>query len=105
MKVLFDQGTQVPLRDHIQGHQIDTVYERGWSQLRNGELLTNAEQDGYQAFITTDQNLKYQQSLKGRMIAVVVLRSTSWPRIQRKIGDVQHVIDSLARGGYVEIDI
>ena len=74
MKILFDQGTPVPLRDHIQGHQIDTVYERGWSQTRNGELLTNAEQDGYQVFVTTDQKLKYQQSLKDRMIAVVVLR-------------------------------
>ncbi len=74
MKILFDQGTPVPLRDQIQGHQIDTVYERGWSQTRNGELLTNAEQDGYQVFVTTDQKLKYQQSLKDRMIAVVVLR-------------------------------
>lgn len=105
MKILFDQGTPVPLRDHIQSHQIDTVYERGWSQLRNGELLTNAEQDGYQVFVTTDQKLKYQQSLKDRMIAIVVLRSTSWPLIQQKVNEIQVVLDSVTSGEYVEIEI
>ncbi len=105
MKILFDQGTPVPLRDHIQGHQIDTVYELGWSQLRNGELLTNAEQAGYQVFVTTDQNLRYQQSLKDRVIAIVVLRSTSWPRIQQKISEIQVVLDSVTSGEYFEISI
>ncbi len=103
MKILFDQGTPVPLRDRLQGHQIDTVYEQGWSQLRNGELLSNAEQAGYQVLVTTDQNLKYQQSLKSRTIAIVVLCSTSWPRIQLKISEIQNAIDSMTTSTYVEI--
>jgi hypothetical protein len=105
MKVLFDQGTPVPLRDHLHGHKIDTVYERGWSRLSNGELLTAAEQDKYDIFLTTDQRLKYQQSLKDRKIAIVVLRSTSWPRIQHKVGEIQKAVDSITHGEYLEIDV
>lgn len=59
MKVVFDQGTPVPLRRHLVGHAIHTVYECGWSTVLNGALLTAAEQEGYHVFITTDQNLRY----------------------------------------------
>jgi hypothetical protein len=48
MKILFDQGTPVPLRRALTGHTVDTAYERGWSALTNGDLLAIAEQDGYQ---------------------------------------------------------
>ena len=58
MKILFDQGTPVPLRQHLTGHAIDTVFERGWSSLQNGELLATAELNGYQALVSTDQSLQ-----------------------------------------------
>jgi hypothetical protein len=60
MKILFDQGTPVPLRRHLTGHRVDTVFERGWSTLENGDLLDTAEQDGYGLLVATDQNLKHQ---------------------------------------------
>lgn len=82
MKVLFDQGTPAPLRKHLTSHDVDTVYENGWSQLENGKLLVQAENSGYEVFVTTDQNLKYQQNLTTRQISIVVLTSTSWPQIQ-----------------------
>jgi predicted nuclease of predicted toxin-antitoxin system len=66
MKILFDQGTPVPLRRHLTGHLVDTAFERGWSDLKNGELLDAAERDGYRLLITTDQNLKHLQHLGGR---------------------------------------
>ena len=47
MKILFDQGTPAPLRRYLAGHSVDTAYERGWSDLRNGDLLTEAEINGY----------------------------------------------------------
>jgi hypothetical protein len=66
MKILFDQGTPVPLRRHFTGHVVDTAFERGWSGLENGALLDSAERDGYELLITTDQNLKHQQNLSGQ---------------------------------------
>jgi len=105
MKILFDQGTPVPLRRYLVGHSVDTAYERGWSDLRNGDLLARAEMDGYELLITTDQNMRYQQNLSGSRLGILVLLSTSWPRIQLRIGDVQAVIDGMQPGAYREVPI
>ena len=70
MKLLFDQGTPVPIRSHLRDHIVETAYERGWSNISNGDLLTRAEAAGFDALITTDQNLRYQQNLTGRKISV-----------------------------------
>ncbi|MEM8953189.1 MAG: hypothetical protein AAGD22_03470 [Verrucomicrobiota bacterium] len=104
MKILFDQGTPVPLRDHLYSHDIDTAAERGWSQLENGELLAVAEKDGYDLFVTTDQNLRYQQSLKDRSLAILVLKTTSWPKIKRQSEQVLSAINGLDAGGYLELE-
>ena len=105
MKLLFDQGTPVPLRKFLRGHQTDTAAELGWSAIGNGELIAAAEAAGYDAIITTDQNLKYQQNLDVRVISIVVLKTTSWPRIERSVGTVVSEIESMTPKGYKEIDI
>ena len=51
MKVLFDQGTPVPLRRSLPGHTVDTAFELGWATLRNGDLLNRAEAEGYDLLI------------------------------------------------------
>jgi hypothetical protein len=84
---------------------VDTAFERGWSALKNGELLDAAERDGYRFLITTDQTLKHQQPLGGRPLAIVVLLSTSWPGIQLRIDDIQAAVDGISPGDYVEIAI
>ena len=76
MKILFDHGTPAPLRRHLAGHEISTAYEMGWAQLSNGELLAAAEK-AFDVFITTDQNLRYQQNLTGRTLVILVLPTTS----------------------------
>jgi hypothetical protein len=105
MRILFDQGTPVPLRKSLADHSVDTAFERGWSNFQNGELLEASEQDGYQLLISTDQNLKYQQNLSDRQLAIIVLLSTSWPRIQLKVDEIQAVVDAIASGDYMEIPI
>ena len=104
MKVLFDQGTPVPLRNHL-SHSIATVAELGWSALENGELLDQAESRGFDVMVTTDQNLRYQQNLTERKIRVVVLMSTSWPRIQRRIPAISEALEKSDSGAYVEIPV
>lgn len=105
MKLLFDQGTPVPLRDHLANHTVETAYEKGWSNLKNGDLLTRAESDGFDALITTDQNLRYQQNLTGRRISVVVLLTTNWPRIKNHIALIVQAINSVQPGSYEEISV
>lgn len=105
MKLLFDQGTPVPLRNHLPNHIVETAHEKGWSNLKNGDLLTRAEADGFDALITTDQNLRYQQNLTSWKIAVVVLLTTNWPRIRNHVDIVVQKIESLKAGTYIEVPI
>jgi hypothetical protein len=105
MKVLFDQCTPVPLRRYLHPHTVDTAAERGWSRLQNGQLLDQIESDHYDAFITTDTKLKYQQNLAKRTIRVLALTSTSWPRIHKKTDQIRAALEALVEGGYVEVEI
>ena len=105
MRMLFDQGTPVPLRRHLPNHRVETAYERGWSDLRNGALLDRAEAEGFELLVTTDQSLRYQQNLAGRPLAVLVLMSTSWPRIEARAGRIAAAIDAIAPGECVEVSI
>ncbi len=105
MKVLFDQGAPHPLRRHLTGHEVQAAAELGWSRLRNGELIRRAEQLGFDVLVTTDQNLRYQQNLAGRRLAVVVLLSTSWPRMRPQVARIQQAVDGATPGAYVEVPI
>ena len=104
MQVLFDQSTPVPLRRYLAPHAVATVFEKRWSTLQNGELLRTAEREGFEVLVTTDQNLKYQQNLKERQLAIVVLMTTSWPRIERKVNQVVAAINSVKPGDYIEVE-
>jgi hypothetical protein len=105
VRVLFDQGTPVPLRHSLTHHEVTTAYERGWSRLTNGELLEAAEQAGVEVLLTTDMNLKHHQNLKVRPIGIVVLSTPSWPRIQQAMDMVVRAIDQARSGSYTEVDI
>jgi hypothetical protein len=102
MRILFDQGTPVPLRHELTGHEVASAYEMGWSTLKNGELLRAAEAD-FEAFITTDRSLRYQQNLTGRRLAILVLPTTSWPRIKAHSAEVVAAVDKLSPGEFREL--
>jgi predicted nuclease of predicted toxin-antitoxin system len=97
MRILFDQGTPVPLRRHLPAHVVETAYERGWAELDNGDLL-NAAEGFFDVLITTDQNLCHQQRIAGRPLAVLVLMTTSWPRIEPHADQVAATIEQLQPG-------
>ncbi len=103
MHILFDQGTPLPLRRHLAEHTVVSAYEKGWSALENGDLLAAAEADGFDALITTDQNLRYQQDLSSRRIAVIVLLTTNWPRIEKNVSLIVEAIAQSSTGTYLEI--
>jgi hypothetical protein len=105
VRILFDQGVPAPLRKWLAGHAVETAYERGWSTLTNGDLIRAAEGEGFQVFVTTDGNLKHQQNLAGRRIAIVAILSTSWPKMQRRAGAVAAVIGEASPGTYSEFPL
>lgn len=103
MRILFDQGTPAPLRRHLVGHEVSTSYEIGWSELRNGELLRAAE-TRFDLLITTDRNFKHEQNLTGLKLAMIVLLTTSWPRIQRQLSLVIATVHGIKQSEYRELE-
>lgn len=104
MRILFDQGTPAPLRDFLPTHRVDTAYEMGWSTLDNGDLLGVAEDSGFELFLKTDKNLRYQQNLPVRRIAILVLPTTRWPQIRLHTGEIVAAVNNTKPGGYRELD-
>ncbi|HEU4457298.1 MAG TPA: hypothetical protein VFR81_29785 [Longimicrobium sp.] len=84
---------------------MSTAYERGWSTLKNGELLAAAEDQGFEVLVTTDRNLKYQQNLASRTIAIIALSTTSWPRIKAAVELVVAAVVTAAPGSYAEVAV
>ena len=102
MKILFDQGTPVPLRRSLAPDEVATAYELGWSNLVNGDLLAAAE-GKLEALVTTDKNLRYQQNLQGRRLAILVLPTTNWLEIRNHVPEVIAAVNALKPGDYREL--
>lgn len=105
MRVLFDQATPVPLRQFLEGHTVRTAAQQKWDRLRNGELLDAAEAAGFDVLVTTDKNMRYQQNLTGRKIAVVVLSKQQWPELEAHVQLVVAAVNAATSGAYTEVDI
>ena len=103
MKILFDQGTPVPLRRVLSAHEVATAYERGWGEKQNGDLLQAAETEGFEIIVTTDHNLRYQQNLGGRRLAILVLMTTNWRNIRAHTDYVVAAVSALRPGDYREL--
>jgi predicted nuclease of predicted toxin-antitoxin system len=104
VKILFDQGTPAPLRRVLEQHSVATAYELGWTELDNGRLLAMAESE-FDALITTDKNLRYQQNLTERRLAILVLPTTNWPELRMNEAKIAAAVDALRPGDFVEFDL
>jgi len=105
MLILFDNGTPAPLRYALKGHVVVEAIERGWDRLLNGQLIAAAEAAGFEVLVTTDKNMRYQQDLKGRKIAFVVLGNQQWPTLRRHVERVVAAVNAATPGSYAEVDI
>lgn len=103
MRILFDQGTPAPLRSAFPAALVATTFELGWDELENGDLLRAAEAR-FDVFVTTDKNLRYQQNLGGRHLAILVLPTTNWPEIRRHIIEVTDAVNAIEPGDFVELN-
>lgn len=97
MRILFDQGTPVPLRESLAEHEVSTAYELDWSTMRNGDLLAAAEQR-FDLLITTDQNLPFQQNLEGRHLAILVLPTANWPLLRGRVAEIVAAVNEATPG-------
>jgi len=104
MRLLLDESVPQRLRRSLPGHAIRTVVEMGWGGIRNGELLTRAANE-FDALISVDKNLQYQQNLDTLPITVIVLnaRSNELPYLLPLIPKLEEALASLLPHTFVRI--
>ena len=105
MLILFDHGTPAPLQSFLKGHSVREAKAEGWDTLGNGELLSAAEGAGFEFLITTDKNIRYQQNLTGRRIAISVLGNPRWPVLRLHVEHLVAAVNAATPGSYTEVDI
>jgi hypothetical protein len=71
----------------------------------NGELIRRAEEAGYEVLLSTDKNIRYQQNLQGRKIALIVLGNQQWPVVRLHLDKIAAAVDAATPGSFVEVDI
>jgi hypothetical protein len=102
MKVLFDGCVPRPLRRFLPGHTVKTAPELGWGALKNGDLLRMGEAQ-FDLLLTADQNLRYQQNLKERRIAILVLPTNDWVILRQHTERIASAVDEMAPGSFLEL--
>jgi hypothetical protein len=105
VKILLDANTPAPLAHFLRGHEVVRADELGWQGLENGLLLDAAENAGFDLLLTCDQNVRYQQNLTGRKLALVVLSSNHWPTLRRVAARIASAVDFVQTGQIVKVDI
>jgi hypothetical protein len=102
MKVLLDECCPKPLKNALTGGEFFTVEMAGFKGKKNGELIAAAEGQ-FDVLITADKNLRYQQQLKNRKLAIIELPFNSWKRLRSMIAPIQSALTAIQPGQYVEI--
>jgi predicted nuclease of predicted toxin-antitoxin system len=105
MRVLFDNGTPRGVASALSDHTVEEARSHGWDTLGNGELMDAAEAAGFDVLLTTDRNIRYQQSLTGRKIAIVVLGKGRWRLIRKRLPAIAAAVAATTPGSFTEVDI
>jgi len=102
VKILLDECLPRYLKQALTGHEIITVQEMGWSGRKNGELIELAE-TRFDVFLTSDQNLRYQQNLAARTIAIIELPTNTLSVVKKLTPEILNALPTMARGTYLQI--
>ncbi len=104
MKILLDECVPWPMYKILSGHECKTAQQIGWASLKNGDLIKQADPE-FDLFITADQNIRYQQNLSGRKIAILELSTNNLRRIQRASDLILNAISTSSIGSFISLDI
>jgi len=106
LRIVFDKNVPVGVRRFLSRHDVRSFSEMQWHpQLENGDLLDAAEAAGFDVMVTSDQNITYQQNLKGRKLALVVLGSNIWPVVRDHGAAIAAKVDAAMPGSHDFIEM
>jgi hypothetical protein len=104
MRILLDECVPWPMHRLLTGHECCTAQQCGWGGIKNGQLLQLAEKE-FDLFITSDQNLRYQQNLTGRKISIMELSTNKLRHIEAAAEMIRSAIAGMKPGDFRELQI
>jgi hypothetical protein len=104
MRILLDECVPVQVRNALVGHDVSTAQKMGWGGISNGELIKRAERDGFHLFIVADKNLRYQQNLKDRILAILELWTNHRPTLEKHLDKIKAAAEHIPVGAYVVLE-
>ena len=100
MRVLHDVCTPVQVRQALPGHEVRTAVSMGWGELENGDLLREAEAAGFDLLIICDKNLRHQQNLTARRVAILELWTNHRPTLEKHLILIGETASGMRPGEY-----
>jgi predicted nuclease of predicted toxin-antitoxin system len=100
MKILLDECVPLQVRQALPNHEVTTAQRMGWGGISNGDLLDKAEREGFKVFIVADKNLRYQQNLSSRRIAILELWTNHRPTLEKHFTEIRTAVEKLSSGEY-----
>jgi hypothetical protein len=104
VRIVLDDCVPWPLARHLTGHTCTSPQRSGWGGFENGDLLRLAERE-YDLFVTSDQNLRYQQNLADRKIAILELSTNDWATIRMNLDVVVARIKAMRLAEFAQLDV
>jgi hypothetical protein len=104
MKVLLDESCPVQLRGFLAHHETFTTVYPGFGAYKNGALLKAAEDAAFEALVTADKTLQYEQNLAGRKLALVSISANSWKLIGPNVSKIVAAVDAATPGSFTRVD-
>jgi predicted nuclease of predicted toxin-antitoxin system len=105
MLILFDHVTPAGIARFLPDHTVTKAKDRGWDTLTNGDLLAEAERAGFDVLLTADKNMRHQQNLRGRRIALVVLSTPQWPVVRLHVARIAAAVSAATPGSYIDVHL
>jgi hypothetical protein len=102
-RILLDQNAPIGLRRLLADYEVVPARRMGWGEITNGDLIRAAEESGFAVLITCDRNLRYQQNLQGRQIALIELSGGGWPTIRNHLDLILESIAAAQPGSYTVV--
>jgi len=104
MKILLDECVPQQVRHALPGHDVTTAQRMGWAGIGNGDLLEAAERAGFEVFVVADKNLRYQQNLSSRRIAILELWTNHRPTLERRFPEILAAVEGIKTGEYAVME-
>ena len=103
MRIIFDENVPWPLRQFFVGHEVSSVQLEGWAGVENGAIIALVE-GRFDVLLLADKNLRYQQNLKGRKIALVELPTNRWPVVRGMTERIVSAVVNSRPGDYLVLE-